>query len=321
MNTRRILAVILVAALAVSLAAPASAGVYVPDTWYAHVTVTLNQRMATRTGPGTQYDEPGSFFSAGTRVTALSRAYDPYNGIWWVQVEFTYGGAYYRAYTGAKRFSDLNLDDLPEEQVLGTVYAPARMTGYYGPTPAFKRINRAIPADPQRDVDIIAVSSEAGTDYYQIECYDPDMGCYRRAWVPREAGGMSREYFYSDYEDVYWPGDTQVPSAPQVPGVPQDNHSSSSSSVDRSWPVGTVCRVRSSSGRVRTGPGTEYEQAGYVNQGQEFEILDLQFTGSGKDWYLIRGYFGTAWVSSGIVSVWKGETRYDNGTKNRWPIQ
>ena len=63
-------------------------------TSYAYVNATLNSRLATRTGPSTTYDEPGSFFSAGHNVTVLSRAYDTRNNIWWVQVEFIYSFAW-----------------------------------------------------------------------------------------------------------------------------------------------------------------------------------------------------------------------------------
>ena len=67
-------------------------GVYVPNTapqqstsssgnytQYASVTGTLNQRLSTRTGPSTKYDEPGSFLRAGDRVTVLSKAWDDDN--------------------------------------------------------------------------------------------------------------------------------------------------------------------------------------------------------------------------------------------------
>ena len=86
------------------------------------------------------------------------------------------------------------------------------------------------------------------------------------------------------------------------------------------WPVGTICRIRSSSGNVRSGPGTDYGGIGYVNQGQEFQILELRSGNTGKDWYKISGYFGTGWVSSGIVSVWYNGTQYNNGTVNGAPL-
>ena len=49
-----------------------------------HPQVMLKQRMATRSGPGTQYTELGSYYKEGTAVTAVSAAYDDRNGIWWM---------------------------------------------------------------------------------------------------------------------------------------------------------------------------------------------------------------------------------------------
>lgn len=62
----------------------------------------LTQDLATRSGPGTIYTGCGSYKMKGQTVTALSWAYDK-GGVLWVEVEFTYGGAYRRAWTGAKR--------------------------------------------------------------------------------------------------------------------------------------------------------------------------------------------------------------------------
>ena len=218
----RIAVCALAAVLLAAFVAPSLAGAYVPDTVFARITVTLNQRLATRTGPGTQYDEPGSFFSAGTRVTALSRAYDQRNGIWWIHVEFTANGERYRAYTGAKRFSDLNLYSLPEEQVLGYCYVPENIPAFYGPSEQYKRIRRDVPGG--RDVDIIAVSSESGRDFYQVEFYDPNAGCTRRAWV--RMNDVSRDYFYDNayegngggtYGGGTYGGGTSYPSVTPFP--------------------------------------------------------------------------------------------------------
>ena len=80
--------------------------------------VPLKMRLATRTGPSTNYTELGSYFQEGDYVTAISRAYDDRNGIWWVQVEYSYRGEMYRAYTGHKRVS-VNLYDLPQDSSYG----------------------------------------------------------------------------------------------------------------------------------------------------------------------------------------------------------
>ena len=75
---------------------------------------TLNQRMATRTGPSTDYPEPGTFLSKGKQVRIISVAFDA-NEVPWVQVELTYGKKHIRAYTGLKRFDQVDVNDIPRE--------------------------------------------------------------------------------------------------------------------------------------------------------------------------------------------------------------
>ncbi len=151
-------------------------------TQYVYVTGTLSMKLATRTGPGTQYDEPGSFLSAGKQVTVLSKAYDQRNEIWWVQVEFTASGATYRAYTGVKRFTGLNLNQIPEEKVIGTCSLNQSITGYYGPGYNYKAIGKKVPAGVS--CKIYGYAYGGGSDFIQIEFYDSNQGRSRRAWIP-----------------------------------------------------------------------------------------------------------------------------------------
>ena len=76
------------------------------------------QKLATRNGPGTTYDEKGTYNVAGQYIKVLSRAWDSRNGIWWVKCEIPYHGEIRVLWTGWKRFdhSTISLDDLPEEQ-------------------------------------------------------------------------------------------------------------------------------------------------------------------------------------------------------------
>ncbi|MBR6185980.1 MAG: hypothetical protein IKQ41_06910 [Clostridia bacterium] len=151
-------------------------------TEYAYVTGTLNAKLATRTGPGTLYDEPGSFLSAGSRVTVLSKAYDQRNGIWWVQVDFTESGAHYRAYTGVKRFNGLNLNLIPEDQVIGSCAVRQSLTGYYGPGYGYRAIGKKVPAGIQ--CEIYGYATDGDNDFIQIEFYDQSQNRSRRAWIP-----------------------------------------------------------------------------------------------------------------------------------------
>lgn len=151
-------------------------------TQYAYVTGTLIMKLATRTGPSTKYDEPGSFLSAGKKVTVLSKAYDERNEIWWVQVEFTESGSTYRAYTGVKRFSGLNLNRIPEEQIIGSCTVNQSITGYYGPGYNYRAIGKKVPAGVQCDIYGYAYGGDS--DFIQIEFYDQSQKRARRAWIP-----------------------------------------------------------------------------------------------------------------------------------------
>ena len=153
-------------------------------TQYAYITCTLNSKLATRTGPGTVYDEPGTFLSAGSAVTVLSKAYDSANGIWWVQVEFSYNRSKYRAYTGVKRMNDLNLSSVPEEIPIGSCTVNYSLECYYGPGTEYKQIARNVPAGVS--CTIYGYASGRGayeSDYILIEFYDSGLKCWRRAWV------------------------------------------------------------------------------------------------------------------------------------------
>ncbi len=186
---RKTAALLLVLALVTALAAPVLA-----DFAYARIQARLSERMATRTGPGTQYDEPGSFFSAGTDVTLISRAYDERNGIWWVQADFTYGGRRYRAYTGAKRFSGLNLSRLPVEVQMGWGYTGTLGEGFLGPGMDYQAVRR-IPAQVHALITGYEYNGREDRDYIQIDFYDSGIGCRRRAWVPE----WSFDAEYNDY--------------------------------------------------------------------------------------------------------------------------
>lgn len=75
------------------------------------------QKLATRKGPGTQYEEGGTYNVKGQRIRILAKAWDRRNSIWWVKCEIPYKGETRILWTGYKRFdhSDLPLDIIPEE--------------------------------------------------------------------------------------------------------------------------------------------------------------------------------------------------------------
>ncbi len=102
---------------------------YTAGSWQ-RADATLLMKIATRTGPGTGYTEPGTFLQAGDRVSVISKIYDEVNEIWWVQVEFSYNHQWYRAYTGAQRMSvDLTL--VPTECALADLDSRDEARNYY----------------------------------------------------------------------------------------------------------------------------------------------------------------------------------------------
>ncbi len=83
-------------------------------------------RLATRTGPTTEYTEPGTFYLEGSYVKIVSIAYDE-NGVPWVQCEISEGYGLMRVYTGLKRF-DAATVALPTFDLDGLKPAPIRRT-------------------------------------------------------------------------------------------------------------------------------------------------------------------------------------------------
>jgi len=183
----------LVAVLCMLAGCAGADGWIVPDnhrpggTWnsgdyWSGISVRLIDDLATRSGPSTAYTGCGSYRMNGQYVTALSRAYDN-GGVLWIEIEFSYGGGYRRAWTGAKRLdiSNSQLLMLPEEDPLswlgyGTVQTV--ISPRYGPGDLFSTY-------PDRNFypnDQAAVLRwENG--YYLVECYHTD-GQILRSWIP-----------------------------------------------------------------------------------------------------------------------------------------
>ena len=185
------------AALLLALMLCLAAGLAAADnyTQYSWIYGTANRRVATRTGPGTQYDEPGSFNQAGAGYSILSKAYDQRNGIWWVQIEIPTRDGVIWAYTGVKRFNNLNLNAIMEEKVIGRCRTAYDMTGYYAPGYDACPISLSVPAGVECTIYGYYAPGDESSDFIQIEFYDSRIKQYRRAWVP--------DPFVDDYEMYY----------------------------------------------------------------------------------------------------------------------
>lgn len=96
----------------------------------AGVPASLNQRMATRSGPGTKYTEELGVIPKSTSISVINCVTT--NGTPWCLVEFRHNGKLYRCYTGLKRIDTSY--DLPKG---ATKYEKDKVTkatkAYYGP--------------------------------------------------------------------------------------------------------------------------------------------------------------------------------------------
>ncbi len=142
-----------------------------------------NKRLATRSGPGTMYDEPGSFLSAGSEVKVTSKSWDDNNELWWYQFEFENKGEWYRLYTTNSRIDVINPDSIPEEpprgEPLDTKYSLYDADIYYGPGKEYARVRNVTMAEGKRCDVYVIEDGWALVDYYD---YGRDVN--RRGWIP-----------------------------------------------------------------------------------------------------------------------------------------
>ena len=142
--------------------------------------VITKERLSTRSGPGTDYTEAGSYFQSGTWVRAITSAYDRGNGIWWVQVELSYNGELRRVYTGVKRLQ-MAADQVPiEETEEGSAVVTRSVYPYWGPGYGYTMYGEKIPAGTAGTV------WQRENLYAQFE-YRDGSGQLRRVWVPENA--------------------------------------------------------------------------------------------------------------------------------------
>ena len=140
----------------------------------------LNQKMATRTGPGIEYDEPGTFFINAWRnvqVKVISRSENKT----WALVEFEHKGNLFRAYTGFKRLDGIRADQVTEEELIGTGYTETAVTAYYGPGTWYMQMEHNVPANVYCDV-LMEENGYVLVDYP----YQTGETTRSRSWIPAD---------------------------------------------------------------------------------------------------------------------------------------
>jgi hypothetical protein len=143
---------------------------------------TLTKTMATRSGPATGYDEPGSFGKKGDKVNVVGKLWDENNQLFWVQVEFNHRGEWLRVYTTDSRV-DVDLTLVPVENSFTERYRLlSDQAVYFGPGYQYRVFNISkVSAD--RVVHVYAVENGWAQIRYRDWAIDKD----RRGWVPLDA--------------------------------------------------------------------------------------------------------------------------------------
>lgn len=152
-----------------------------PDAQPKGLDIRTRDRIAARSGPGTQYTDLGSYLQNGAWVKALSSSYDSASGTWWIQVEMTYNGEQIRCYTEANRLY-ISPDQVQEEVPgIGGSTLKRSVYAYWGPGYGYAMYSDQVPAGTSG-----TVIQEEGA-YAQFEFYDERIGQTRRVWVPASA--------------------------------------------------------------------------------------------------------------------------------------
>ena len=141
------------------------------------ITATLVERIATRTGPGTRFDEVGSFFQAGATVQVLSKVWDPVNTLYWYYLDFTKGDTHYRGYAVHTRV-DLDPSLVPDEPEGVRATIVQRTENYFGPGADYKAHTDRISAGTSGYI----YAWENGCVLF--EWHDRYQDLDRRAWIP-----------------------------------------------------------------------------------------------------------------------------------------
>ena len=153
----------------------------------------LLMKLATRSGPGTEYAEPGTFFGNNWQsqtVKVLRKSYD--GSIWWVQVDFRNGSkSSYRVWTGVKRV-DVDLNKVKEDQRICDCDIYPTSDTWFGPGGNYAKANISI---NRSAVGTIRGKENGFVDveyWYEDDGYDGS----HRIWIPESA---VYNLYYGDY--------------------------------------------------------------------------------------------------------------------------
>lgn len=148
-----------------------------------------NQKIATRSGPGLEFDEIHTYnLPKGTMVRILRS--QTTNGTPWVEIEFVNDYRRYRVWTGLKRVDHGSLSGLPGDyRPMGTGRLHRATSGWYGPGEHYEIIYSEVPNGTY--VEIMGV--ERG--WYLIQYRDKyTTDNILRTWVPGDAVSLDDNF-------------------------------------------------------------------------------------------------------------------------------
>lgn len=207
---KRFLSLLLILCLLVPMAAQA-----------AGVSGYIKDQTEIMTGPGDDYYDPGMMLPYGTDVTALSRTWDDYNGVWQVLVEFRWGYDLFRGYVVNRRMytSTSGLSSVPIEEALEKCTVIYDVDAFAGPGLTYTLWGDTV----YKGTSALLLAVENG--YGFIECWNGNRQKLWRVWVDLDTLSCGQKYgggSFFDSEDWYNGAyTTPVPSyysyLPEVP--------------------------------------------------------------------------------------------------------
>ena len=164
-----------------------------------------NQKLALRSGPGTNYSEIFSIAASGVEDFAIFQQ-EKGGSTMWGMIEFDSRYGRYRVYTGMKRIeTDKNLVPMGSKEGVLCAVGRSGARAYYGPGEHYAPVEEKLPAW----TEVIVYHEEDGwvmADFVlpgaKDDQYDEEQKQLTRAWIPVWAlDGYESAEVFEEYED------------------------------------------------------------------------------------------------------------------------
>ena len=150
-------------------------GMFVGEECWEAIPATLNQRMATRTGPGTKFTEDHGTLPQDTEIVVYAK--EAGGSATWVLVEFVKNGKLVRAYTGLKRI-DADADSIAAAEDPESATVTVDTTAFYGPGKGYLELKGQVKKGTK--VQVYGIDKGFALIEYAVG------NAWTRSWVPEE---------------------------------------------------------------------------------------------------------------------------------------